>query len=68
MRKTGLNCLKNSINVLRSAARLGFAKHADRIVVVKDGCIVEDGTHDDLLSCEGEIYKEMFESRLEWYK
>lgn len=48
--------------------RLGFAKYADRIVVVKDGCIVEDGTHSDLLSCESGIYKEMFESQLEWYK
>lgn len=48
--------------------RLGFAKHADRIVVVKDGCIVEDGTHDDLLSYESGIYKEMFKSQLEWYK
>ncbi len=36
------------------AHRLSTIKNADRIIVVKDGKIVEMGTHDDLLTLEGE--------------
>ena len=48
--------------------RLGFAKNADRIVVIKDGKVAEDGTHNQLLERGDGIYKEMFASQLEWYK
>ena len=46
--------------------RLGFAKQADRIVVVDSGRIVEDGTHTELIDKNG-IYAEMFEAQKEWY-
>jgi ABC-type multidrug transport system fused ATPase/permease subunit len=46
------------------AHRLSTVRHADRIVVLKDGCIAESGTHDALLA-RGEVYahlhKIMFE-------
>ena len=46
--------------------RLGFAKQADRIVVVDGGKIVEDGTHTELIQKNG-IYAEMFVAQKEWY-
>ncbi len=36
------------------AHRLSTIKNADRIIVVKDGGIVEEGTHTALLALEGE--------------
>lgn len=36
------------------AHRLSTIKNVDRIIVVKDGGIVEEGTHDDLLAQHGE--------------
>ncbi|MBM7786084.1 ABC transporter ATP-binding protein [Tenggerimyces flavus] len=39
--------------------RLSSVRHADRIVVLADGVIVEDGTHDDLMALGGR-YATMF--------
>lgn len=36
------------------AHRLSTVKHADRILVLKEGRIVEQGGHDELLRLEGE--------------
>ena len=46
--------------------RIGFARLAKRIIVMKDGEIVEDGTHDSLLCLNGE-YKRMLEEQARWY-
>jgi subfamily B ATP-binding cassette protein MsbA len=40
------------------AHRLSTIRHADRIVVLKNGCIVETGTHDELIDKEGEYKKQ----------
>ena len=48
--------------------RLGFAKHADRIIVTEDGRIVEDGSHSELIARENSVYKRMFESQKEWFE
>ena len=37
--------------------RLGIARFADRIIVLKDGEIVEEGSHDRLLRNRGEYYE-----------
>ena len=46
--------------------RLGSAKIADRIIVLKKGRIVEEGSHDELIKNRGE-YAHMFESQAKWY-
>ena len=39
------------------AHRLSTVSHADRIVVVADGKIVEEGKHNELLAHQGEYFK-----------
>jgi len=46
--------------------RLGSTKLADEILVIDDGKIIERGTHDELISENGQ-YAEMFESQRGWY-
>lgn len=46
--------------------RLGSVKIADCIVVMKDGVIVEHGTHADLIAQNGE-YKRMYDMQSQWY-
>ena len=46
--------------------RLGSARLADRILVMRDGRIVEDGTHERLLHRRG-LYHAMFTAQATWY-
>ena len=46
--------------------RIGFARISDRICIMKDGAIVENGTHDELLKQKG-YYYELFTSQQELY-
>lgn len=46
--------------------RISVASLADRIVVFKDGEIVEDGTHEELLSNNGE-YVRLYLAQAQWY-
>jgi len=47
------NLMKNRTTFV-IAHRLSTIKNADRIIVIKNGTIAEDGTHDELLSQHGE--------------
>jgi len=47
--------------------RLGSVKLADRIVVMKQGRLVEQGTHEELISHNGE-YTRLYQSQEQWYK
>lgn len=46
--------------------RIGFARLADKIAVLKDAELVEFGEHDELMSLKGTYY-DMFTSQAEWY-
>lgn len=47
--------------------RLGSARLADRILVMSGGRIVEDGTHEELLSRNG-LYREMWDAQAASYQ
>ena len=42
--------------VVIAAHRLSTVRNADNIVVVADGCVVEQGTHEELLARHGEYW------------
>ena len=42
--------------------RLSTVRRADRIVVLAEGAVVEDGTHDDLIALDG-LYARMFQAQ-----
>ena len=46
--------------------RLGVARLCDRILVLDDGQLVEDGTHEALLA-KGGLYAEMWNAQASWY-
>lgn len=46
--------------------RLGWARYADRIIVLRDGRIAEEGTHGQLLAAGG-LYAAMFRAQAQWY-
>lgn len=46
--------------VLAVAHRLSTLKHMDRILVLDNGKIVEEGTHDQLITIRGSLYKKLW--------
>jgi len=46
--------------------RLGSCRMMDRIIVLKDGFVAEQGSHDQLIHINGE-YAKMFQSQAKWY-
>ena len=58
-----LDRLGSERTVLVIAHRLGTIRNADNIIVLKDGVIAEEGTHDELLERKG-IYADMWNMQL----
>lgn len=54
-----LNIVSKGRTTIVIAHRLSTIKHADRIIVLKQGEIVESGTHQELLSAHG-YYEELY--------
>ena len=52
--------------VIMVTHRISVAALADRVVVYKDGEIVEEGRHEDLLAAGGE-YTRLYETQAKWY-
>ncbi|MFT6333003.1 MAG: ATP-binding cassette subfamily B protein [Lentimonas sp.] len=50
-----------SKTVIAIAHRLSTLKHMDRIIVVDKGKIIEEGSHDELLSDENSVYKKLWQ-------
>ena len=46
--------------------RMGFARLADRILVLKRGELIEQGTHAELMRRDGE-YACLFATQAQWY-
>ncbi len=49
------------------AHRLGVARLADRVIVLRDGAIAEQGRHDALVAAGG-VYAAMFAAQAQWYR
>lgn len=70
--KTEVEIFNNIMNICKDKTaifishRLGWAKNADRIIVINNGQIKENGTHDELISSGG-IYSNMYSMQASWY-
>ena len=51
---------------LAIAHRLSTLRHADRLVVLKDGKLVEDGSHEELMEIEEGVYRKLVDIQVEW--
>lgn len=61
--------IKNSLTECTSiliSHRIGFARLADKIVVLQEGRLVETGSHEELMEKQG-IYYQMFMNQAGWY-
>ncbi len=57
----------NQVTSILISHRIGFARLADKIMVLKEGNLVECGNHEQLMAKKGEYY-EMFTNQSGWYQ
>lgn len=62
-----VNKLAADGTVLFISHRLGFAKNADRVIVIDNRKVLEQGTQEELMNLNGK-YKLMFETQKNWYQ
>jgi ATP-binding cassette subfamily B protein len=56
-----LNVLMKGKTTIVIAHRLSTIKKMDRIIVLEDGAVIEDGSHDGLIENENSLYKKLWE-------
>ncbi|MCI4056581.1 ABC transporter ATP-binding protein [Bacillus cereus group sp. MYBKT14-1] len=61
------NRLSENKTTITISHRLGPTKYSDRIVVMDNGNIVEEGNYDELMNKRG-VYYEMYLSQAKWYE
>ena len=61
-----LEIMKGSTSIIVSH-RIGLCRYVDEVVVMKEGRIVENGSHEELLAKKGEYFR-MYEEQSKWYK
>ena len=59
--------LTENRTALMISHRLGAARLADRVIVMRDGQIIETGSHEELLNLNGE-YARLFSAQAQWYQ
>ena len=59
-----LERLMKGRTVITIAHRLSTIRHANKIIVLKDGLVAEQGTHDELLAANG-VYAELHRAQVE---
>jgi ATP-binding cassette subfamily B protein len=62
-----LDRLMEQKTVIAIAHRLSTIKKMDRIIVMQRGTIVEEGTHESLLTREGGIYRKLWELQVDGF-
>lgn len=62
-----LNVSDNSDGIIIVSHRLASARLCSRIIVIKDGMVIEEGSHDELMKYNGE-YAYMYQVQSAWYK
>ncbi|MFT5230568.1 MAG: ATP-binding cassette subfamily B multidrug efflux pump, partial [Candidatus Azotimanducaceae bacterium] len=60
---TNLNKISSNKTVVIVSHRVSSAKNAGKIIVLEDGSILQQGTHNDLVNKDG-YYKELYAKQL----
>ena len=55
---------ENNATVIAIAHRLSTIRHMDRIVVMEEGMVIEDGTFDELVGNEHSYFKKLWDSQV----
>ena len=62
--QTAINNMKGTYTILIIAHRLSTVVDADRLILINDGKVEAEGTHDELLK-KNKIYRELYKNELE---